>query len=451
MDRFLAAGELPNFARFRREAEIYTTESDEVAPNLEPWIQWITVHSGIPYRDHKIQDLGDGYRLGEKNLWDLLSDAGHRVWVCGSMNIQYQRPIEGWILPDPWMTKVSPYPEALAPYHRFVQANVTEYTAKRVPLTPLDALRFAKFMATHGLSLQTVSAIIAQLASERVQKSRWKRAAILDKLQMDLFSWYFRTAAPSFSTFFINSTAHYQHLYWRNMEPEQFKIKPTAEEQSRYERAILFGYKEMDLLLGRFIELAGRDSTLVFATALSQQPCLTYEERGGKTLYRPHDFDRFLKEIGIESKVMVAPVMAEQFHIDFSSETEAAAGEAKLKALRYGQRGEAMAARREGTKVFSGCRVFEPVGSDARITFANSDRTVRFFDLFYRVDLVKSGMHHPDGMLWIRTPGRNHLVKSEKVPLISVAPTILEMFGVDGPASMKGTPIARSSRRSQAA
>ena len=29
---------------------------------------------------------------------------------------------------------------------------------------------------------------------------------------------------------------------------------------------------------------------------------------------------------------------------------------------------------------------------------------IPFFDLLYQIDLVKSGEHHPDGMMWIRTP-----------------------------------------------
>ena len=43
----------------------------------------------------------------EKPIWDLLSDAGKRVWVCGSMNINYEQPINGWVLPDPWVRRSS--------------------------------------------------------------------------------------------------------------------------------------------------------------------------------------------------------------------------------------------------------------------------------------------------------------------------------------------------------
>src|SRR5688500_12329577 len=88
MKKFIAAGKLPNFERFYNQSKVYETEADD-AVHLEPWIQWIAVHSGIPYEEHGIEHLGDGHRLEQKSLWNLLSEQGKTVWVCGSMNIGY--------------------------------------------------------------------------------------------------------------------------------------------------------------------------------------------------------------------------------------------------------------------------------------------------------------------------------------------------------------------------
>jgi hypothetical protein len=129
MQRFMAEGKLPTFARFHREAQVFATDAEAEAPDLEPWIQWITVHSGLSHQEHEVLILGDVDKLREKCIWDLVSDSGGKVWVCGSMNVQYQRPINGWVLPDPWMTKVMPNPAAeLQPYCRFVSANVLGHT-----------------------------------------------------------------------------------------------------------------------------------------------------------------------------------------------------------------------------------------------------------------------------------------------------------------------------------
>jgi hypothetical protein len=126
-----------------------------------------------------------------------------------------------------------------------------------------------------------LTSIARQLLSERFGNTHWKRAFILDDLQFDLFSAGYRRLRPAFSTFFLNSTAHMQHVYWRHMEPDLFKATPTNGQLNDYRSAILHGYQRMDRLLDRMLDVVD-GATVVFATALSQQPCLAYEERGGK-------------------------------------------------------------------------------------------------------------------------------------------------------------------------
>ena len=440
MEKFIDEGKLPNFKRFRDESQVYVTESED-EPHLEPWVQWVTLHAGIPYSEHGIENLGDGHKLGVDSIWDVVSDAGKKVWVCGSMNIDYRKPINGWVLPDPWSTNVDPYPaDELHDYFRFISANVQEYTREDTPLSRSDQVAFLKFMAKHGLSPSTVTNVVGQLARERRNDVHWQRAVLLDLFQFDLFRWYFKREQPALSTFFLNSTAHYQHLYWRNMEPEHFKIKPDAGEQAVYQDAILFGYERMDKIAGELLKLADDDTTLVLTTALSQQPCLTYEESGGKVIHRPKDFDQLMKLVGIEG-AQVSPVMAEEFQIHFTSGAEADAAEEKLTRLR--KDGEPiLSARRDGTDIMSGCMIWEEQPEDATLSLEGGSDSIPFFDLFYKIDLLKSGMHHPDGILWIREPSRRHQVHMEKIELARVAPTLLEMMDVEVPAHMRGTPLA---------
>jgi hypothetical protein len=278
-----------------------------------------------------------------------------------------------------------------------------------------------------------------QLLNERFSDAGWKRAVILDRLQLDLFRWHYKRAQPDLATFFLNSTAHYQHLYWRNMEPEHFTVKPEPGEQEVYQEAILFGYQQMDKMLPKLMGLAGPDTTVLLLTALSQQPSVKYEDIGGKVLHRPHDFEKFLDAVGIEEGE-VTPVMAEEFNIDFPSEESASDAEAKLEALQVD--GEpAMRSKREGKSIKSGCLIWRQLEPDAVLRVDGGGRTLPFFDFFYQLDLMKSGEHHPDGMMWIRTPERRHTVTAEKVPLVSVAPTILQLAGVQVPAGMAGEPV----------
>jgi hypothetical protein len=254
-----------------------------------------------------------------------------------------------------------------------------------------------------------------------------------------VFQHYWRKLDPHFATFFSNSTAHFQHMHWRNMDPHLFKVAPTDREQAEYSDAIEYGYRSMDAMLGDILDLAGKDTTLVFVTALSQQPCLLYEEQGGKVAYRPKDFDALLKWAGVEGRFTVAPVMTQYFHVAFDDERAAGAAAEKLKALNAAGT-HALHVDNNGKELFCGCRIYKKLDDELELQSTATGASTRFFTHFYKIEGMKSGMHHPDGMLWIRTPARKHAVHTEKLPLERVAPMILDMFSVARPATMAAPP-----------
>ena len=440
MDKFISEGHLPNFARLRGESHVFVTEAAERAPYLEPWIQWVTVHTGLNYDEHGIFDLGDGHKLDKPRIWDLIGERGGRVWICGSMNASFRKPIQGFILPDPWSTGITPYPPGeFEAFFDFVRANVQEHTRDRMPVTKAAQLKFLTFMVSHGMSMETAGVIAKQLMNEQSGKNKWKRAIILDRLQWDVFGRYWRKYQPQFSTFFLNSTAHFQHMYWRNMEPESFTNKPSDDEQTEYNSAILFGYQQMDELVGKCLSLVDENTTIVFASALGQQPCLKYEDTGGKVFYRPNDPEKLFRFAGMKPGGQYAPVMSEQFRVYMNSEGDAQEAAAKLGSLQINGK-EVMLSRQAGAEVFAGCSVFERVDPDAVVT-SGTGASTKFYDLFYNCNLVKSGMHHPDGIFWVRTPGRVHIQHEEKIPLDRVAPTVLALMGVPQPSFMKTEPV----------
>jgi len=445
MDRFIGEGKLPNFARLRESSEVFTSDAEEQEPYLEPWIQWVTVHTGVPYSEHGIFQLSEGHKLRHSNVWDLVSKEGHPVWVCGSMNANRESGTKGYLLPDPWSADIPPQPQALLPYFRFVQQNVQEHTNERVPLSKSDYLQFLQFMVGHGLSTNTAVSILRQLLSEKSTHSgHWRRVFILEKLQFDVFSAVFRRIKPAFSTFFLNSTAHLQHRYWRYMEPELFTVPLDPKKKLEYESSIFEGYKAMDELLGRLLALVGDEAVIILSTALSQQPCLRYEDVGGKRSYRPKDFAKFLAFAGITSPCHAEPVMGEQFWLRLENDADATEAEKKLAALRVGEE-RAFSAKREGSKLFTSCSIHHILADDATLRIENSGQSTPFFDMFYVPGLGgKSGMHHPDGILWIRHPGHSHQVHPESVSLLSVAPTILDALGVDKPEYMRGESLLSS-------
>jgi hypothetical protein len=434
LKRWMDEGLLPNFRALHSASEVFVTQADETEPvNLEPWIQWYSVHSGLPYREHGIFHLTDGPRAAHKDIWRMLLEHGHSVWNCSSMNARGLDDPRALFLPDPWCTSEAANPAELGVFHRFVAQKVQEYSNPAKAMGVQDYVRFVAFMLRHGLQAKTVAMIARQLLSERTSGGRttWKRAAILDRLQADLFLHYFRKAKPDFSTFFCNSTAHLQHSYWRCMAPESFTVKPSAAEVERFGGAILYGYQAMDRLLGDFTTLASAyDATLMFATALSQQPYLKYEHVGGHHFYRPRNVEALLAVLGVRASNLF-PVMTHQFLAQFPDAAARDLAQEQLSELAYDGLCvfEFQTKPQEPNALYFGNQIHSLAPQEAVLETAGAlPASTRYYDLFYKIDEIKSGRHHPDGCFWIGTG--THRMHQEKVSILDILPTVLGRFGL---------------------
>ena len=136
----------------------------------------------------------------------------------------------------------------------------------------------------------------------------------------------------------------------------------------------------------------------------------------------------------------IQPVMSEEFHIVLENDADAETAERQLNSITVDGR-PAMRVHREGNDLLVGCGIFDRVEGAPTLS-ATGRPDIPFFDLFYLADGLKSGMHHPDGILWIRGADRSHEVHRERIPLRNVAPTILDLFGIDASATMPGAVIA---------
>jgi hypothetical protein len=430
----MAAGKLPNFKAFYDHSQTYITLADAEPPALEPWIQWYSIHTGLDFDQHRVFRLTDGACAAHADIWTVLQNAGLRTANFSSMNSRGTSAIGSLFVPDPWNTQTSPFPVELHRFHRFISARVRGHTDPGRAATASEVLDFLLFVLTHGLRWRTTLQIMRQLASEKLAQRdvRWKRAAILDLINTDIFLHYFRRMLPGFSTFFLNSTAHLQHAYWRYMEPNRFPRAPASAEIETYGDAILFGYENMDRILQDFFKLEKHEVTLVIATGLSQQPFLKHEGLGGQRFYKPRNFAALLELAGVHPR-RIEPLMAHQYMLRFGDMGEKSQAVELISGIQC-----------EGSAVFSiqsnddksicvsnASKVV--VSPEAKITLGGASRIEKSFgELFYLIDETKSGGHHPEGVLWFKTGQAKH--HKRKISILDIFPTILDFMEV-GPSS----------------
>ncbi|MCO6419542.1 hypothetical protein JYK14_25740 [Siccirubricoccus sp. KC 17139] len=285
--------------------------------------------------------------------------------------------------------------------------------------------RFFSFLATHGLRGNTLMAIGRQLLEKLGNRQAgWKRAALLDKLQLDLFLRFWKRDRPDFASFFLNSTAHFRHVYFRLLEPTQFALPAEDFEDSEHRDAILYGDQQMDAVLADLMALERDGAMLVLSTALSQQP----NPGAGRRYYRPHDAKDLLARMGVQPTLLL-PVMAHRYSATFPDADATAAARAKLAAAHLEGRPLFTFDPAPENTLFFGCGIGVELPAEAQPSLARgSNATLPFFEHFCRVPHIKAGMHHPDSVLWFKTG--SHAVHPGRCSILDIFPTLLDYYGV---------------------
>jgi hypothetical protein len=168
---------------------------------------------------------------------------------------------------------------------------------------------------------------------------------------------------------------------------------------------------------------------LILTTALSQQPA----GASAPIFYRPRRFEALTELVGINENLRATPVMSQQFYLEFSTAAQAESAHRRLRALTVDGR-EILDMRLEDERIFASCARHDAVPPDSPIE--GGIQRASFSEIFYPLETGKSGIHHPIGVLWIRTASRQHHVEQQPVPLEAVAPTVLSLFDVRPPDYM---------------
>ena len=82
-----SGGNLPGLQRLLSLPQVMTLTKDTYdSDRLEPWVQWVNVHTGHESLEHGVRHLGDVTKLKRDQIWETLSRAGVSSGIWGVLN-----------------------------------------------------------------------------------------------------------------------------------------------------------------------------------------------------------------------------------------------------------------------------------------------------------------------------------------------------------------------------
>lgn len=305
----LAAKELnaSNLTRLLQMRCSNTTTDDKYERfGLDPWVQWVSIHTGRLSSEHGIKHLGDVPALEHPQLWETLSSMGISSGVWGAMNASKGSADKcKFFFPDPWSYSESAFPSDLnnlLDFPRYYSKNYTDLSFIKSFIGIFKAFSFCLRPSIFRAMLPIIPELVKNIYKYRFQE--YLLFVLFDLVNASMFSAYYRKYKPEFAVLFLNSLAHLQHHKWTKKNELSEEMKITF---------LLF-----DKLLGIVFSVLEDNQPILVANAFSQY--CSFDEN--EFLYRQKNPEKFLQCVNISFE-KVEQAMTNDGHVFFNSVTEA--------------------------------------------------------------------------------------------------------------------------------
>jgi len=416
--KYLPTQDLPNFLRLLASFQPVETYAEAEYEQLEPWIQWVSAHSGKTYSEHGVFRLGDGANADFPQIFETLEHQGLRVGAISPMNSRNALRKPAYFVPDPWTLTESDGSGFSRRLTAMLRQTVNDNSKGRITLGSMLAL-LETGLRTLGVGSQLT---LLRLAA-RARGRQWIKALILDQLIHHVHLYQLKKQRPDASFVFFNAGAHIQHHYFFNSPHAQAPSRNPAWYVAPDADPILEMIQVYDRMLGDYLEMADEGVSLIVATGLTQQP---YNRV--KYYYRIKDHASFMQRMGIVCE-QVLPRMTRDFELLFTDETAASAAAGKLASARVVRDGRALFGEidNRGASLFVTLTYPSEIQSSDAVTFDGG----RIEDLLEQVAFVaiKNGMHSSKGFAFL-SPGSGATAPREPVHVASLFGLTLQACGL---------------------
>jgi hypothetical protein len=429
IDCMIAKGQLPNFKKINQEWTFYNTASEDKYEDWEPWIQWVTAHTGKRLAEHRVFRLSDAHNLKDKQIFETLSEQYIESGIVGSMNTIRGNTRGGFFLPDPWAKKCEVYPPSLEPLWELLSNNVQKHTGSLPKVKELVRAMQVCFQ------LQLPAWLYVKIATQLIYQkfaplTKWRLATIFDLFLSEIFKGLLASTNFRFYTLFLNSVAHYQHHYWRNFDKTDFDPSIKYTDCNEFDDPMTYGYQLYDRIIGEILNFANQSDTLIIiASGLSQVPFLKKESEGGMNYYRLRNHKLFAQAINL-SDLEVYPLMSRDWEVKGNELIKLEYAKKVLSELKVANEPLFKITQNLPNLLFIETAVTKRIAEGADIVDNSGKPIAKFNETFMNIG-IKSGHHTGIGNLWVSENTSTEKINSPQlVRLTALHDLTLQALGI---------------------
>jgi hypothetical protein len=385
-----------------------TTEDRVEHDGLDPWVQWVGIHTGVPTADHGVRRLGETRSQQRPQIWNVLGARGLRWGAWGVMNapLGAERGCE-FFMPDPWSFDERAFPEGLndvLALPRYVSKNYLDIDRGEALRR---ALRFALFFARPSNlagGLRFAAAAVRLAVRSRAHLDVHTCTTLLDLLSALMFVRLRARYRPEFSVIFLNHIAHLQHQFWQ---------------REGYHPQMELGLRACDAILGLLFADRRPGEAIVVVNAFRQNNVAGEGVEG----YRQRNPADALRALGIADG-SVEQCMTNDAHVVFPTAEAADRAQAILESCELDDGRTVFAVeRKDATGLFYRIQVERHVPDGAVLRAAG--RVIPFGDVFAFL-AHRTGAHTPEGDVFA-----DGIALPEQFPNHTLFDAILRYFTAD--------------------
>ncbi len=207
--------EIIDFFKNKKKLKTYTKDKQE-GYNLDPWVQWVSVHTGKTSNQHKVYRIGQTLSSSVKQIWEMLADLNFKSTIWGAFNstLRKKKNID-LFYPDPWSFSEKAFPKNFNSY-----LKLPSYYAQNYPSVKKTKLIYYCFIFLVKIFFSRIFFYLIKNFFSffkiflKVGIKSFNLYFFLDLISLLIIQKNIKKSKSDFVIISLNSFAHYQHNFW---------------------------------------------------------------------------------------------------------------------------------------------------------------------------------------------------------------------------------------------